>query len=444
MELLPAESAMFRDREEEERSGSNDEEVNARYARGEVRIVTEQARYPLTAIPGMVESEDYQLNPDFQRRHRWDVIRKSRLIESFIMNVPIPPIFLYEARFSFYEVMDGLQRLTAIRDFYRDQYPLEGLQEWSDLNGRRYSELPEEVRRGVDRRYLSSIILLHETAKTVEEAQRLKQLVFERINSGGERLTAQESRNAVFPGPMNDLCIRLSRNDALRAFWLIPDSAEEDETLPSVETGSMTGNTLFRTMGDVELVLRFFAYRQQLEQQDRTTLRDYLDDYLRRGNLLPSGEIEELGKIFEDTASLVRAVLGDQALYMFKPVRGNWHYTRPTLTVYDPLMWSFSNHLKDAEALLARKQSARQLFEEMFRENLSSFSGRTAEHKDILKRNQLFSKFVGDILSQPEDPEDERQEMIVFGEEDTQEIIDAVVVDELESSNNSSPGEKLA
>ena len=103
------------------------EEINEKYKKGEVRIITEQARYPLNTIVNLVSSEDYILNPEFQRRHRWDVSRKSKLIESFIMNVPIPPIFLYEVEYSIYEVMDGLQRLTAISQFYEDEFELQDL-----------------------------------------------------------------------------------------------------------------------------------------------------------------------------------------------------------------------------------------------------------------------------------------------------------------------------
>lgn len=61
----------------------SDEEINEKYLSGEVRIVTEQARYPLDTINGMIESGKYDLMPSFQRRHRWDVVKKSRLIESF-------------------------------------------------------------------------------------------------------------------------------------------------------------------------------------------------------------------------------------------------------------------------------------------------------------------------------------------------------------------------
>ena len=86
----------------------NDEKINAKYISGDVRIVTEQARYPLDTINMMIDSGNYELNPDFQRRRRWNNEKKSKLIESFIMNVPIPPIFLYENDFLHYEVMDGL------------------------------------------------------------------------------------------------------------------------------------------------------------------------------------------------------------------------------------------------------------------------------------------------------------------------------------------------
>ena len=132
------------------------DEINDKYARGEIRIVTEQARYPLNTILSMLDSGDYQLNPEYQRRHRWSQEKQSRLIESFIMNVPIPPIFLYEVSYSFYEVMYGLQRLTAIAEFYRGDYELIDLTQWPELNGYYYHTLPALVRRGIDRRYISS------------------------------------------------------------------------------------------------------------------------------------------------------------------------------------------------------------------------------------------------------------------------------------------------
>ena len=202
--------------------------INEKYSKGEIRIVTEQARYQLTSIPEMVNSPDYILNPEFQRRHRWNNEQKSRLIESFIINIPIPPIFLYEKDYSTYEVMDGLQRLSAISDFYKDKFKLCGLEFWVELNGKKCSELPSLVKKGIDRRFISAVILLKETAKNEEEAKMLKQIVFERINSGGTKLEYQESRNAFYSGKFSDLCKRLSRDRYFCLLFNIPQPSEEE------------------------------------------------------------------------------------------------------------------------------------------------------------------------------------------------------------------------
>lgn len=258
--IFPGEEIQW-EKEKQTTVHASDSKINEKYMAGEVRIVTEQARYPLDTITGMVSSGKYNLMPTFQRRHRWDDEKKSRLIESFIMNVPIPPIFLYEVKFSEYEVMDGLQRLSTICDFYEDKFCLTGLKLWPELNGKRYSELPEMVRQGIDRRYLSSIILLQESAKTAQKAQDMKQLVFERINSGGVKLEPQETRNALYNGPMNELCANLARNKYLCALFRIPNEEsysllDDEQELPDVAERvekELENNSLYRTMYDVEL-----------------------------------------------------------------------------------------------------------------------------------------------------------------------------------------------
>ena len=302
-----------------------DDQINEKYKKGEVRIVTEQARYPLNTIVNLVESEDYILNPEFQRRHRWDTTRKSKLIESFIMNVPIPPIFLYEFEYSKYEVMDGLQRLTAISQFYKDEFLLQDLGEWKELNGYKYSNLPEQIRKGIDRRYISSIILLQETAKSEEEANRLKQLVFERINSGGEKLKAQEIRNALYPGKLNSLTIKLARNPKFCQLWDIPEP-DSDEINSGYPRQEVIENKYFKDMSDAELVLRFFAYRQ-LDQWQGNTLEIFLDDFLINGNLHFTDEVlTQLQQVFEDTVMLAYQIFDHKAFWLHGNREDKWFY----------------------------------------------------------------------------------------------------------------------
>ncbi|MFM2292575.1 MAG: hypothetical protein RIS29_2388 [Bacteroidota bacterium] len=391
MNLLEGEQLSFSDLDLDKNTQLTKDEINEKYIKGEVRIITEQARYPLTAITNMVESNDYALNPEFQRRHRWDNVQKSKLIESFIMNVPIPPIFLYEDKFSHYEVMDGLQRMTAIYEFYKDKYCLEGLDEWKELNGKRYSELPIQVRKGVDRRYLSSIILLQETAKTELEANRLKQLVFERINSGGVKLEPQETRNAIFNGKLNQLCLKLSRNEHLCKLWGIPlpDSEEKELGLYSDE---LRNNSSFAKMDDVELVLRFFANRQRNELYKGNRFRDYLDLYLKYGNEFDSNLLGELELLFENTMKFIYDLVGEKAFWLFRFRNNNWSwYARPTTAVYDTLTLVASSFLGQSTEILKKSVLIESQLEEFYKKNYEAFEGRNTNPSIITEREKLFT-----------------------------------------------------
>ena len=165
--LAPAEQGMWAAPTKTPKSKFTDDEINDKYAKRELRIVTESNREQL---PNFVEALNrhgwMELRPFYQRRPRWDRGMQSKLIESFIMNVPVPPLFVYESSLAKYEVMDGQQRITAIRDFYTNIFELESLEQWPELNGRKYATLPIEIRKGLDRRSISYIVLLKESAET--------------------------------------------------------------------------------------------------------------------------------------------------------------------------------------------------------------------------------------------------------------------------------------
>ena len=374
-----------------------DEEINEKYAKGDVRIVTEQARYPLTAIAGMVDSDDYELNPEFQRRRRWDEGKKSRLIESFIMNVPVPPIFLYEDKFSHYQVMDGIQRLFTIYEFYKDKLELKGLKEWTELEGRTYSKLPEQIRRGIDRRYLSSVILLHETAKDPKEAQRLKQLVFERINSGGAALLPQESRNALYNGPLNKLCIKLSRNTYLCKLWEIPEPTVE-EIEHGVISKELQENETYQKMDDVELILRFFAFKDN-PTPPRKGLRVFFDEYLDGGNKYSPQKLNECEELFENTIKLIYMTFQERSFcpWRFRYSKWDW-YDKPTIIIYDALMYVFSRHIKRAKEITHHSQEFQDNIKKIYESNSEAFEGRKTNWSSILERRRLFESLVNDII----------------------------------------------
>lgn len=390
---------LFQSAEENERKLTNDE-INEKYKKGEVRIVTEQARYPLNTIVNLVNSPDYILNPEFQRRHRWDASRKSKLIESFIMNVPIPPIFLYEAEYSVYEVMDGLQRLTAISQFYEDKFELQDLEEWKELNGLKYSQLPDQVKKGIDRRYISSIILLQETAKTEAEANRLKQLVFERINSGGEKLKAQEIRNALYPGGLNNLTISLSRNDHFCRMWNIP-IPDEKELVTGQPRQEVIEDKYFKDMSDAELVLRFFAYRQ-INQWQGNTMEFFLDEYLKKGNEQFTDEVlENLSNLFEQTTRFAYELFEEKAFWLHRNREDKWfHYERPTKILYDPLMQVLANNLENKDKILSKKAVILEGLEVFHKSEQEAFKGRDTNKTKVLERIEILDKYLKTFIDE--------------------------------------------
>ena len=358
--LLKNEKVLFGDEESEPKA--SDEELNSRYAKGDVRIVTESARYSLAGILAMLketvelEGTDgkrelrYKLDPEYQRRHRWGVERKSRLIESFLMNVPVPPVFLYERDLARFEVMDGRQRLTALSEFYNDQFALAGLQYWSDLDGRKYSQLPAKVRDGIDRRYISSVILLKETAATDEQAATLKKIVFERLNSGGVKLASQETRNAVYNGPLNQVCLKLSENETFQRMWGIPHDPQPQENddydvAEAADEPTRAGIRMFEKMEDVELVLRFFAYRHiQSFKAGLNRISDFLDRFLIEGNRFPETVLDGYRSMFESTVEFLWEALGQESFCVIGAAK-----RPPTKIVYDPMMY-----VANSEAVVAR------------------------------------------------------------------------------------------
>jgi hypothetical protein len=401
--LLKGEKVSFDDDVTEKKV--SDEELNSRYAKGEIRIVTEQARYPLAGILKMLEEKidceggekefRYKLDPEYQRRHRWSVERKSRLIESFLMNVPVPPLFLYERELARFEVMDGRQRLTALSDFYADKFQLAGLQYWSDLDGRTYSTLPTTVKDGIDRRYISSIILLKETAATEEQAAMLKKMVFERLNSGGVKLGSQETRNAVYGGPLNSLCLALSENENFRRMWGIPldpspeeKEIDEEEGDDAVDASTKAGTRMFEKMEDVELVLRFFAYRQITSRFNLNKISEFLDRFIMGGNNFPQTLLAEYKAMFEATVAFLGEVLGPESFTVLGSSK------RPTKIVYDPLMFvaNSADVVPHRPKLVAKKAVLRSELAAMYKTHHELFSGRRTNFTDTQDRNRCVSE----------------------------------------------------
>lgn len=390
MSLIPAEIAMWQSESLSVRSESNDAAINERYERGEGRIVVENNREKLPGFVEQLKKSNYMdLRPFYQRRPRWDTERQSKLIESFIINLPVPPIFLYERNYNSYEVMDGQQRITAIRDFYENRFALKGLQHWPELEGRFYHNLPSLVKDGIDRRSISSIVMLKESAPQDEEALFLRQIVFERLNTGGVELERQEIRNAIYQGELNELLLKLSRHPAIRTAWGLPQFHEDE-----ISSGdrSLLGSAFFQKMEDAELILRFFALRNA--DHYRRGMQGFLDIYMMKARAFSSEDISILEKLFTDTIEVARDIYEDKLFRPFDTKKDDWAKS-PQKAFFDAVMVGFSRQLDKAAILRARKPQIVEATKNIFRSSEEgTFTGRANTKADIQNRISLFENML--------------------------------------------------
>lgn len=330
----------------------SDEELSQKYADTQVRIVRSSLDFTLHTLVSSIRDKSYiNLSPGYQRRARWDRRKKSLLIESFLMNVPVPPLFLFEKDYNQYEIMDGRQRLEAISEFLENKYALTGLEFWPELQGKRFTDLPGTIQRGLLRRTINAVVLLAETSRS-EDGYDIRLILFRRLNTGGVRLNPQELRNALYPGLFNKALHDLSRDDLFADVWNIPKRTSNEDEQPSSE---LQRNVLYRSMMDCELVLRFFAIRDAAAGLAKGSLRQIFDRTMKRYSSYAEGQVDLLKSDFLRTLGRVTSALG----FDFHLLPGE----QPSRPLYDAIMVAAEMHPSadlqvDAGAIKARLAEA--------------------------------------------------------------------------------------
>lgn len=242
----------------------NNSRILDRFEKAQQALVLQQSDLSLGIASQLIDSQAIDLDPVYQRRPRWRAGKQSQLIESFLLNVPIPPIYLSEDEYGKYSIIDGKQRLTAISAFIKNELVLEGLETVKSLNGYTFNEIPGEIKNALSvRPYLRVITILKQSDPD------LKYEVFYRLNTGGEPLVAQEVRNVAFRGILNDEIMTLCENKFLRQRLSIASNSG------IVNTNSKA----YREMQDAELVLRYLVLEYSWENFSGN-FRRALDEYM--------------------------------------------------------------------------------------------------------------------------------------------------------------------
>jgi hypothetical protein len=269
----------------------DDEPYASAYHIEEREVNTNPADPDVETLLKRIENKHLILRPDFQRTDVWSATQKSRLIESLLLNLPIPPCFLAEDEGEVRVVVDGQQRLRSIDDFYHGRFALTGLQVLKDLNDKKWSELPPTLDRKILQRVIRTLVISHYTNPAIRSE------IFERLNSGGEPLTEQEIRNATLRGSFNNLLNSLATSaDFLKALGI----KKADDRLRHHE-----------------LVLRFFAVRNAVSDY-KPPLKMILGDYMRSNRNANAKEIEVYKQLFTDAEANVVTVFGDHAFRRYR------------------------------------------------------------------------------------------------------------------------------
>ena len=242
-----------------------------------------------------IEKGEIQLNPDFQRAFVWDAVKQSRLIESILIRIPLPAFYLDATDQVSWNVVDGLQRLTTLSRYCREQtISLTGLQFLKELEGKKFAELPPQYRILIEDD--TQLLFYNLMPGTPVEA---KFTIFSRVNTGGMQLTPQEIRHALNQGKITTLLAKMARSNQFR-----------------VATEGVVENL---RMGDRELILRAMAFMHL--GVDNYKQKNELDAFLLYAmsefNKLPNDQLEKLERDFYESLGKVRSIFGRYSFRKF-------------------------------------------------------------------------------------------------------------------------------
>lgn len=296
--------------------------------------------YPFETLVNRVKAHPpkLKLNPDFQRKYKWDKdgwVRSSRFIESCLMRIPLPSCYFAEDDDGSHLVIDGVQRLTTISKFLNDEFALEGMTTFKELEGKMFSELGD-LRSELETTTIRCIVLRKDNPK------KLIREIFSRLNQGAVELSDQEIRHAIYPGTLDSLLTELAQDPVVAKFGLAENSDSVKDALEPEEQ-----------------VLRYFAFSEDTDFKGfSSTLKDFLDSFMEERASISELQAEEFRSRFKKALENCLKVFGDDVFVnplVEKKRKGLVHYDLVMTTVgelSDDIIERFSNEIKEAYAKL--------------------------------------------------------------------------------------------
>lgn len=278
---------------------------------GEVR--TESLDLSIGEIVSLHENRELVIQPDFQRLFRWEDEQRSRLIESMLLELPIPSIFVIEREDGVLELIDGLQRVSSVIQFVSSEalslpdLRLVGCDLVHELNGSTFDELPLTLRLRLKRTAIRTVVIKRQSS------QFLRYEMFKRLNTGGSKLSEQDIRNVN---------ARMVGSAGVAFYEHLVSCAQFGHFLTSTE---LLSSAAVEARAREELVLRFLAVKNY-RSHFKGSISDWLDSYME-SVILQSGHFDAMAEriVFERVFSALSQKFGANAFVKYrngKPLGG--------------------------------------------------------------------------------------------------------------------------
>lgn len=290
------------------------------------RLVTETYDFSISTILESLKDGGIYI-PEYQRGYVWNDVQASRLIESLVIQCPIPVIYLSQTPDEKFQVIDGNQRINSIKRYIEGDFALKGLTAYPELAGSYFNDLDPRIKRHISHRTLRCIAILKETHPQV------KFDIFERINTGAVQLTAQELRHGIYNG---------------KFIKLLDSLVEESVWRKMVEPGNL------KRMKGQELILRFFTLLYNFESYSQP-LSGFLNDYLLENKNISDKKQLILKTKFLNTIKKIDSLFGDMAFKFIDTKKGEFKIKQFNAALYDATMLAINRSDIDIQKLTKRQ-----------------------------------------------------------------------------------------
>ena len=326
------------------------------------------------------------LQPDYQRKYVMKPQVASRLIESILLDIPLPIVYFAEEEDGSWSVVDGQQRLTSIISFvqgknlYDDKpFKLTSLNVMTELNRKSFSDLSNEQQEKILNTAIRSFVIKKESNDDI------KFEIFERLNTGSTPLNEDEIRNTVYRGKYMNLLKELEGNELFDKI---------------VNKPNFKNRMLYKGM-----ILRFFAFYEKTYLNYKPSMKQFCNKHIKRFRNMDDEQISEYRQIFKDTISSIYSVFGENAFRRMMKEEGTnnyiWAKTRINMALYDIQMYSFSRY--DKEQLIRHADEIRDRMYDLMINNpdfINAIEFKTSNTDMVNRRFRMWLDIMEDIMKQ--------------------------------------------